>query len=360
MRVLDTTIPYSGGVALCIDPADLADVSVIGTSVVPVVDRRHRQDVSRHHTATHLLHSALRSVLGSSVTQAGSLVGAQSLRFDFVCNARLTPDKVRAVEGHVNQRIASEGDVIIDEMTYADALQQGALTAFGERFTDDDIVRVVLAGGESFELCCGTHAKTLGELYPFKILSQSSVAAGVRRITAVCGRPAIDKGVEAFDELSALRQTLGDNASSSSSVGDAVAGLLSRSKAMERDNLALKTRLVLAVADRRAVNGIDYIVSCAADVDLAPPDLKQICKRLSQASVVAIVTATSLTVAVPRQLSSSINARDIVLQLASGAGGGSPSFASASLTAPVDAERLWVALATTRTLSNSGQNATGT
>lgn len=158
-----------------------------------------RRDTMRHHTATHLLHAALRAVLGTHVVQRGSLVAPDRLRFDFAHPRPLTPEEIRAVEEHVNRAILEDVDVRIEERPYREAIELGAMALFGEKY--GDIVRVVMVPGVSIELCGGTHVRHTGDIGLFRIVSENGIAAGVRRIEAVAGGAAYHRAVEREDLL---------------------------------------------------------------------------------------------------------------------------------------------------------------
>jgi alanyl-tRNA synthetase len=162
-----------------------------------------RNDTVRNHTATHLLHAALRAVLGHHVVQRGSLVAPDRLRFDFAHNAPMTGEEKRRVEELVNEGIWANHLVRIDHRSYAEAVAAGAMALFGEKY--GDVVRVVQVPGVSIELCGGTHARSTGEIGLFKIVSESGVASGVRRIEAVTGRGA-------FRYMAAKEQALAEAA----------------------------------------------------------------------------------------------------------------------------------------------------
>ncbi|MEQ8764120.1 MAG: alanine--tRNA ligase [Planctomycetota bacterium] len=157
----------------------------VGAGVKAVVDIERRSATMRNHTATHLLHKALKEVLGDTVDQAGSYVGPDRLRFDFSHDKAVTRDELREIERIVNQRIFSNRDVNKSEMTFDAARQSGAVALFGEKYGDS--VRVVDVDGWSRELCGGTHVERAGDIGPFVITTETSVAAGVRRIEAVTG-----------------------------------------------------------------------------------------------------------------------------------------------------------------------------
>ena len=168
------------------------DTVVEGAPVHAAVDRERRRDVERHHTATHVIHAILRERLGSHVRQAGSLVAPDRMRFDFSHPRGLDPDEVREIEDAANRWVLEDLPVSKRTMTYEEARAQGAMALFGEKYGDE--VRVVTVGdGQSIELCGGCHVRRTGEIGPVKIVSESSAAAGVRRIEVVTGRRAIEE-----------------------------------------------------------------------------------------------------------------------------------------------------------------------
>jgi len=173
----------------------------VGELVEAVVDRERRLDIARNHTATHLLHRALRQVLGEHAAQAGSLVAPDRLRFDFAHLAPLTAEELRQVEAIVNAQIRANLPVKTRIVPFEEAIKGGAVALFGEKY--GDLVRVVSVEGFSAELCGGTHLKATGEIGLFLILGESSVGSGLRRIEAVTGR-----GAEAYvrERLETLRE----------------------------------------------------------------------------------------------------------------------------------------------------------
>jgi alanyl-tRNA synthetase len=157
-----------------------------------------RRDTMRNHTATHLLHAALRSVLGTHVLQRGSLVAPDRLRFDFSHPRPLTTDEIRAIEEQVNAAILQDIDVQVEERPYAEAIAQGAMALFGEKY--GDVVRMVVVPGVSVELCGGTHVRHTGDIGLFRIVGETGVAAGIRRVEAITGTAAYRRAV-AREEL---------------------------------------------------------------------------------------------------------------------------------------------------------------
>jgi alanyl-tRNA synthetase len=179
----------------------------IDVAVVAKVDPARRQSTAIHHSATHLLHAALRQVLGNHVAQKGSLVNDTQLRFDFSHFAKVTDEEISQIEKIVNQKIRENIPVVIKEMAKDDAVQLGAMALFGEKY--GDVVRVVIIDpAYSIELCGGTHVGATGELGIFKIKSESAVAAGVRRIEALSGATAEAYINEQLQQLSSVREAL--------------------------------------------------------------------------------------------------------------------------------------------------------
>jgi alanyl-tRNA synthetase len=178
-----------------------------------IVDSVSRRDTERNHTATHLLQAALRDVLGTHVVQRGSLVAPDRLRFDFSHTAPMTEDERRRVEEIVSENIWEDHELSIGPRAYDDAVRDGAMALFGEKY--DDVVRVVEIPGVSMELCGGTHVGHTGEIGLFKVTSESGVAAGVRRIEALTGRRALqdlEEQVSRLDEIATVLGTSQENA----------------------------------------------------------------------------------------------------------------------------------------------------
>ncbi|HEV3051426.1 MAG TPA: alanine--tRNA ligase, partial [Longimicrobium sp.] len=159
--------------------------------VTAEVEEPARRDTERNHTATHLLHAALRRVLGDHVHQQGSVVEPNRLRFDFAHTGPMTPEEVAEVEGLVNEAIWANVDVCANEMGYQEAIGRGAMALFSDKY--GDVVRVIEIPGVSMELCGGTHVRTTGQIGLFRIVTETGVAAGVRRIEAVTGRAAFER-----------------------------------------------------------------------------------------------------------------------------------------------------------------------
>ena len=207
IRVEDTQSPVAG---VIVHRGRVAKGAVAkGDEVVATVDGDRRLDAARNHTATHLLHAALRAVLGSHVRQAGSLVTPDRLRFDFTHVSPLTPEETRQVEALVNERIRANVPVRKRETTFRDAVSEGALAFFGERYADE--VRVVeIANGDrfSFEVCGGTHVRATGDIGYCRVTGESSIGAGMRRLEALTGHAAEALAVEKDDLLNRISRQL--------------------------------------------------------------------------------------------------------------------------------------------------------
>ena len=207
IRVEDTQSPVAG---VIVHRGRVAKGAVAkGDEVVATVDGERRLDAARNHTATHLLHAALRAVLGSHVRQAGSLVTPDRLRFDFTHVSPLTPEETRQVEALVNERIRANVPVRKRETTFRDAVSEGALAFFGERYADE--VRVVeIANGDrfSFEVCGGTHVRATGDIGYCRVTGESSIGAGMRRLEALTGHAAESLAMEKDDLLNRISNKL--------------------------------------------------------------------------------------------------------------------------------------------------------
>ena len=180
-----------------------------GVSYSQKIDRERRLDTQRNHSATHLLHKALKEVLGEHVNQAGSLVDSERLRFDFSHFEKVTDEQLREVERRVNREILNGDDVVYFEKSIDEARKLGATALFGEKY--GSVVRVVKMGDYSIELCGGCHVNNTNDISLFKIISESSVASGVRRIEAVTGRRAIEENNRNYEQLDEIRALLKAN-----------------------------------------------------------------------------------------------------------------------------------------------------
>ncbi len=252
LRVTDTQKLDDGSIAHVVDRLP-ADPSAPVTATVTASTRR---ETMKHHSATHLLHAALRETLGEHVQQKGSLVAPDRLRFDFSHFERVTPEEQRTIERRVNELIQQNIEGCIEtEVPIAEAKSRGAMALFGEKY--GDTVRVVTFGPEvSVELCGGTHVGATGEIGLFRITSEGSVASGVRRIEAVAGEAALDWLDAQIASLDAVR---GQFKTLQVPVEEAVADVLEETKALEKEVAALK--------QAQAASGLDRLIDAAQDVD---------------------------------------------------------------------------------------------
>ena len=265
--------------------------ATVSATVTASVNPDNRLETTLHHSATHLLHAALRQVLGAHVAQKGSMVHAANLRFDFSHFAKMSEEEILQVEAIVNEKIRANIPVVIQSMSKDDALKLGAMALFGEKY--GDVVRVVIMDpAYSVELCGGTHVGATGQLGYFKITGETAVAAGVRRVEACCGKQAEVYLQEQFQLLDSIKQTLKNPKE-----------LLRAIEQLQSDNTELKKQLEVLetrqlrelsktlVQEIETVNGISFLGKQIA-VD-NPEALKKICTELKvlHADHVAVLTA---------------------------------------------------------------------
>uniref|UniRef100_A0A7C3LRQ2 Alanine--tRNA ligase n=1 Tax=Leptospirillum ferriphilum TaxID=178606 RepID=A0A7C3LRQ2_9BACT len=236
IRVTGTRKPYPGWIVLTGEVR--SGKIAVGETVDQHVDENARHSAERHHTATHLLHAALRTVLGDQVRQAGSLVSPEKLRFDFTYPHPVSHENLNAVEELVNRWILQDSEVDAREMEKSKALDMGALAFFDEKYGDR--VRVVQVPGTSVELCGGTHVHHTGEIGSFLIVQETGVAAGIRRIEAVAGPLAYQRAVDWRQELKELRGLLEPGASS---LSEKTLSLLKENAGLQKEIQTLRSRL---------------------------------------------------------------------------------------------------------------------
>lgn len=226
------------------------------------VDRESRKATERNHTATHLLHAALRKVLGEHVQQKGSLVGPERLRFDFSHFEKVSQRELEAVEAEVNERIREAAELVKHaDVPYEEALEKGALAFFGDKYADR--VRIVEVPGVSMELCGGTHVSNVGKIGLFKIINESSIASGIRRIEAISGKAAEELLWSEYQELQQVRQLL--KTGGEESVAGRVQELLEERKTLDKEVQDMRLSLLLDQALNRleqadTVNGCRIFV----------------------------------------------------------------------------------------------------
>lgn len=240
----------------------------LGDKAVFHVDEKNRRLAQKNHSATHLLQKALREVLGTHVEQAGSLNNAQHLRFDFTHFSPMTEDEIRRVEEIVNREIAADLPVKTQIMSIEDAKKTGAMALFGEKYGDE--VRVVSMGDFSVELCGGTHVKNTGTITAFKILSETGVASGVRRIEAVTDQGVFQYYHQVEEELKEAASML---KSTPAGMKKRIESLLSEVKALKSENESLKSKLAKdalgdVMDEVTEVEGVKLLATAVEDVDM--------------------------------------------------------------------------------------------
>jgi alanyl-tRNA synthetase len=311
-----------------------------GEQVTARVNEYSRNATRRNHTATHLLHAALRERLGSHVHQKGSLVAPDRLRFDFTHDAALTPDERRDVERVVNEQVFRNTTVTTEEQNTADAMKAGAMALFGEKYGER--VRVVKVADFSLELCGGTHVRATGDIGPFVITEESGVAAGVRRIEALTGEGAVAHIQTQAAALGRLVDAIGAPADRAI---DAVAKLQAEARKLARDNEQLKMKLVLGGggsaggdrSDEVAIGDATLVARRVSGLDKgALRTLSDSLRdRIKRGVVVLAGDAdgkVQLVASVTKDLTDRIKAGQLVKELApivGGSGGGRPDFAEA-------------------------------
>jgi len=333
----------------------------IGDAADLKVSQTERNATCRNHTATHLLQSALRQVLGNHVKQAGSLVSQGRLRFDFTHFAAVTDEELRRIETIVNSFIMANDQVITREMNVTEAVESGATALFDEKY--GDLVRVVRVGDVSMELCGGTHVRATGDIGLFKIVSEGGIAAGVRRIEALTGIGALDFIRQMEDEQRGIAALLKAEAGNSL---DRLEKLLVRQRELHREIEMLQSRLNVAasgdlLSQAVEVGGIKLLAVQVQVEDIrALRDLSDTLKERIGDGVIALGAAiggkANLLVAVTKGLSASIKAGDIIKQIAplvGGSGGGKPELAQAGGSQP---DKLDEALAAVSTILSGAGN----
>ena len=314
----------------------------LGTRVSANVDEALRAATQRNHSATHLLHRALREVLGTHVAQKGSLVDEQRTRFDFSHTAAVTADEIKQIEQRVNKAVLANVPVAATLMGYDAAIESGAMALFGEKYGDE--VRVLAMGDFSTELCGGTHVTRTGDIGLFKIVSEGGVAAGVRRVEAITGENALayvgnleNKFKQAADLVRAGRDDLADK----------IEQVLDRSRQLEKELAALKGKLASAagsdlVSQAKDIAGVKVLVSKLDGVEAG--DLRTLLDQLKNkigSGIVVLGTAAggkvSLIAGVTADLTNKVKAGELVnvaAQQVGGKGGGRPDMAQAGGTQP--------------------------
>ena len=312
----------------------------LSVEVTATVDVLRRRAIRIHHTATHLMHAALRDILGKHVAQKGSLVNDEYLRFDFSHFAKVTDEEIAAIEKIVNEKIRKNIPVIINEMKKDEAVALGAMALFGEKY--GDTVRVVIIDPNySLELCGGTHAGNTGELGVFKIQHESAVAAGVRRIEAVTGQPAENYINNQFDVIRAIRETL----KNPKDFSKAIDNLITENNELKKKIESLESIQLAGIGKQllqktQTINAINFIgemveVSNADALKKIYFDLKSalsdhvivLCANVEGKAYVAI--GISDTVAAAKNLDAGKIIKEQISGLIKGGGGGQKNLATA-------------------------------
>ena len=310
----------------------------VGETVTLAVDEARRNLIANNHSATHLMQKALRMVLGNHVEQAGSLVDPDKLRFDFTHFSPMTPEEITKVEKIVNQEIQNGLDVVTNEMTIDEAKKTGAMALFGEKY--GDTVRVVQMGDFSSELCGGTHVKNTSNISAFKIVSESGVAAGVRRIEALTGAGLIahfNQVEETLKEAAALLKV------SPADVVKRITALQEEVKTLSKENDKLKAKIAKAAAgdvtsEAEDVNGIKVLVKALSGVDMnGMRDLGDEAKQKLGEAVILYATENDgkvnlMATATEGAIKKGAHAGNLIKEVASlvgGGGGGRPNMAQA-------------------------------
>ncbi len=309
----------------------------VGDSVDASVDFTRRSSIVRHHSATHLLHAALRELLGTHVQQKGSMVSSDRLRFDFSHPKPVTDEEIRQIEAWVSQRILENVPSDIVEMAYDDAIEAGALAFFGDKYGDR--VRVVRFGEFSVELCGGTHVNRMGDIGIFKITSEGGVSSGVRRIEAVAGEQAfayLQKRDRLLDDVAAILKTQPE------SVHQRVEQLLERARQLEKELDRLKGEAAVAAGGELAAEAVDVLGVSVLSVEvphMEAADLRNTVDQLKNKLGSGVIVLGSLhddgvvlVAGVTKDLTDRVKAGDLVRHVAiavGGKGGGRPDFAQA-------------------------------
>ncbi|HVT85007.1 MAG TPA: alanine--tRNA ligase-related protein, partial [Chitinophagaceae bacterium] len=324
---------------LIVHYADKLPADIPGT-VTAKVDALRRKNIMLHHSATHLLHAALRKVLGIHVAQKGSLVNEEHLRFDFSHFAKMTDEELAKVEALVNEKIRENIPVVIKEMPKDEAVKIGAMALFGEKY--GDIVRVVIIDPTySIELCGGTHAGATGELGLFKIKHETAVAAGVRRIEAVSGKKAEDYVNEQFDLIRVIRDSL----KNPKDILKSVENLSEENSVLKKHIENLEARQLVAIRNEliqkdELINEVNFIGDI---VEVSSPEsLKKLCfdlkNHIKNAVVVLcanidgkphVVVSIADNIVAAKKLDAGKIIKEQIAPVIKGGGGGQKNFATA-------------------------------
>lgn len=309
-----------------------------GEKLSTIVDKEIRMASARNHSATHLLHKALKEVLGEHVNQAGSLVTSERLRFDVTHFEAITKEELKVIEEKVNDVILESLNITCENMSINDAKNKGAMALFGEKYGDE--VRVVSMGDYSIELCGGTHLTNTSQIGMFKILSEGGVAAGVRRIEAITGRAVYNYLKEKEEIISNVCSNL---KTKEDSLSQKVTSLIEENKSLSKELHDMKTKMSLQAVDsvldsKLYVNGVNLVTTKFEGMDMNT--LKEVADNLRDKLVSGVVVLANTTddklnlvaTATKDAVDKGVHCGNIVksiAQIAGGKGGGRPNMAQA-------------------------------
>ena len=338
LELLNAIKPLPG---LIVHKAKILNGSIkTGDSLTLRIDKFNRKNTALNHSATHLLHAALKEVLGEHIKQAGSLVAPDRLRFDYTHFSPLTQKERHKTESLVNEKIRDNIQVSTKEMEIEEALKEGAMALFGEKYGDQ--VRVVSVPGFSKELCGGTHVSATGDIGLFRIVSEGGIASGVRRIEAVTGAAAYHKVNSEHESLSTIRSVLKAPANEELSK---VKKLLEKNRELEKEILLLKEKIVSGKDsseedDIQKMGGISFLIKNldGTDAKTLRTYIDNAKNKLKSGIVVAGSVAdgkVAMAAGVTKDLTKKFHAGDIIKEIAvivGGSGGGRPDMAQAGGT----------------------------
>jgi alanyl-tRNA synthetase len=336
LTVIDTQKDGEDIIHICHLPKKFSPLS---DRVSAEIEIKNRRQTEKNHTATHLLHAALRNILGEHVQQAGSLVAPDRLRFDFTHFKKMEPGQITQIEEQVNEQIQQDKSLNIAEDSFTAAKEKGAMALFGEKY--GDIVRTVAVPGFSFELCGGTHVKRTGQIGPFVITYEGSIASGVRRIEALTGREAVKYLQNARDQIGMLSDILNVN---DNEITQKVRELLDSRKKVEKEldkvtSKILSSDLDAILSKSELVNGVNIISHVVKNSNM--DQLKELGDEIrgkSKETVALLGTISenkiNFVCIVTDDLikSKKLNAGDLIKKVAAiagGGGGGRPHMATA-------------------------------
>ena len=317
-----------------------------GDGVLARINKQARNQTALNHSATHLLNSALRTVLGDHVEQRGSLVNEEKLRFDFVHQKQVTKDEIKEIEAIVNSEIRANSKATTESMPIKEAEKKGALAFFGDKYGEE--VRVLSMGGDfSVELCGGTHVQRTGDIGYFKIITETSISAGVRRIEALTGEAAVNLSQDSHDNLDSLALKLN---TSSEEVRDKISQLIDSNKALKQELDKLRSSSLSATAsdmslESEEIAGLKVIAKKMEGLDSSV--LRETADKLRNKEKNSLIVLISifedkvpLVIATHKELDQ-IDARDVMnhlVNLLGGSGGGRSDFAQGGIEKVEDIE----------------------